>query len=39
MSARRQAESPVMTAKGWAVCLFVSWLAMQTVELAFAVLM
>jgi len=38
MSARREAESPVMTVKGWAVCLTVSWFAMQMVDLAFQVL-
>jgi len=38
MSARREAESPVMTAWGWAVCIGTSWLAIQTVELAFWVL-
>ncbi len=38
MSARRGADSPVMTAKGWAVCLAVSWFAMQIVDLAFQVL-
>lgn len=38
MSARREAESPLMTAKAWAACLFVSWLAMQVVDLAFQVL-
>lgn len=38
MSARREAESPVMTAKGWMVCVAVSWFAMQAVDLAFQVL-
>lgn len=38
MSARRQAESPAMTLKAWAACLFVSWLTIQTVGLAFQVL-
>jgi hypothetical protein len=38
MSARRDPSSPAMTTWGWAVCLGTSWLAIQTVELAFAVL-
>lgn len=38
MSARREAESPVMTAKGWAVCVVVSWFTMQAVDVAFQVL-
>lgn len=38
MSARREPNSPAMTAWGWAVCLGTSWLVMQTVDLAFWVL-
>lgn len=38
MSARHEAESPLMTAKGWAVCLVVSWFTMQAVDLAAQVL-
>lgn len=38
MSARREAESPVMTAMGWTVCIVVSWFTMQAVDLAFRVL-
>jgi hypothetical protein len=38
MSARREAESPVTTAKCWTVCVVVSWFAMQAVDLAFQVL-
>ncbi len=38
MSARREAESPVMTAKGWTACVVVSWFTVQAVDLAFRVL-
>jgi hypothetical protein len=38
MSARREAASTAATAWAWAVCIGTSWLAIQTVELAFAVL-
>lgn len=38
MSARNEPSSPAMTAWGWAVCLGTSWLAIQTVDLAFWVL-
>lgn len=35
---RTEAASGVMTALAWATCLAVSWITMQTVDLAFAVL-
>lgn len=35
---RTEPTSGAMTAFAWAVCLAVSWLTMQTVDLAFAVL-
>jgi len=38
MSARRETASTAMTLWGWAVCLGTSWLAIQTVDLAFQVL-
>lgn len=38
MSARGESESPAMAAKGWTVCIIVSWFAMQAVDLAFQVL-
>lgn len=38
MSARNEPDSLAMTAWGWAVCLGTSWLAIQTVDLAFRVL-
>lgn len=38
MSARRHPESAGATILAWAVCLAVSWLAMQTVDLAVQVL-
>lgn len=38
MSARGEPSNPAMTAWGWVVCLGTSWLAMQTVDLAFWVL-
>lgn len=38
MSARRETASTAMTLWGWAVCLGTSWLAIQTVDLAFRVL-
>lgn len=38
MSARRETASTAMTLWGWAVCLGTSWLAVQTVDLAFRVL-
>lgn len=38
MSARRETSGTAMTLWGWAVCLGTSWLAIQTVDLAFWVL-
>jgi len=38
MSARNETASTAMTLWGWAVCLGTSWLAIQTVDLAFRVL-
>jgi hypothetical protein len=38
MSARREPASTAATAWAWIACLGTSWLAIQTVELAFAVL-
>lgn len=38
MSARTEPASAVTTLWGWAVCLGTSWLAIQTVDLAFQVL-
>lgn len=38
MSARSDPSSPAMTAWAWIACLGTSWLAIQTVDLAFAVL-
>lgn len=38
VSARREPSSPAMTAWGWIISLGTSWLAIQTVELAFRVL-
>lgn len=38
MSARRETESPAMTAKGWTACVIISWFTIQAVELAFQVL-
>ncbi len=39
MKARRnEASSGAMTALAWTACLAVSWITIQTVDLAFAVL-
>lgn len=39
MSARRtEATSGLMTLWGWIICIAVSWLTIQTVDLAFQVL-